>query len=88
MRSTTIGLMSGMALGFAAYFGGFGAFVVVAVLGVAGLALGFLVRAGGPGAGYLREREDDLRRGLARRGDTPAGGHTRSGGSQHRVRVR
>ncbi|MFC1419071.1 hypothetical protein [Streptacidiphilus cavernicola] len=39
MYNSTIGLMAGMALGFAGYFGGFGAFLLVAALG----ALGFIV---------------------------------------------
>jgi hypothetical protein len=40
MNSTTIGLVTGLALGFAAAFGGFTAFVVVLVLGALGLAVG------------------------------------------------
>ncbi|WP_327357068.1 hypothetical protein [Streptomyces sp. NBC_01304] len=39
MSMAVVGLMAGMALGFAAYFGGFGAFLLVAALG----AIGFLV---------------------------------------------
>ncbi|MFC7306693.1 hypothetical protein ACFQVC_20990 [Streptomyces monticola] len=38
MSMAVVGLMAGMALGFAAYFGGFGAFLLVAALG----AIGFL----------------------------------------------
>lgn len=40
MNSTTIGLATGLALGFAAAFGGFTAFVVVLVLGALGLGVG------------------------------------------------
>ena len=40
MRATTIGLMTGLALGFAAAFGGFGALAVVLVFGALGLAVG------------------------------------------------
>jgi hypothetical protein len=40
MNATTIGLAAGLALGFAAAFGGFTAFVVVLVLGALGLAVG------------------------------------------------
>jgi nitrate/nitrite transporter NarK len=40
MNATLIGLGSGLALGFAAAFGGFGAFVVVLVLGTLGLLAG------------------------------------------------
>jgi hypothetical protein len=52
-----IGLLAGMALGFAGYFGGFWAFLLVTVMGVVGLVtglalegrldLGALVRARG-----------------------------------------
>ncbi|MDT7724250.1 MAG: hypothetical protein QOI21_826 [Actinomycetota bacterium] len=40
MNATLIGLGSGLALGFAAAFGGFSAFVVVLVLGALGLLAG------------------------------------------------
>ncbi|MHA6759700.1 hypothetical protein ACXKR8_015310 [Streptacidiphilus sp. PAMC 29251] len=56
-HSAGIGLLAGMALGFAGYFGGFWAFLLVTVMGVAGLVtglaldgsldLGALVRARG-----------------------------------------
>lgn len=39
MSMALVGLIAGMGLGFAAYFGGFGAFLLVAALG----AIGFLV---------------------------------------------
>ncbi|WP_151775622.1 hypothetical protein [Streptomyces abyssomicinicus] len=39
MNMAVIGMIAGMALGFAGYFGGFGAFLLVAALG----AVGFLV---------------------------------------------
>lgn len=35
-----VGLVAGMALGFAGYFGGFGAFVLVAALGGIGFVAG------------------------------------------------
>ncbi|MET3982817.1 hypothetical protein [Streptomyces sp. PvR034] len=38
-----IGLLAGMALGFAGYFGGFFAFLLVAVTGTAGLATGLVL---------------------------------------------
>ncbi|MEU2391426.1 hypothetical protein [Streptomyces sp. NPDC007369] len=44
MSAATAGLLAGMALGFAAYFGGFWAFLLVAVLGLAGLAAGRMVQ--------------------------------------------
>jgi hypothetical protein len=40
MNATLIGLGTGLALGFAAAFGGFLAFVVVLVLGALGLLVG------------------------------------------------
>ncbi|MEV8444078.1 hypothetical protein AB0425_42455 [Actinosynnema sp. NPDC051121] len=40
MNSTTTGMLAGIALGFAAAFGGFSAFVVVLLLGAAGLVVG------------------------------------------------
>ncbi|MFD9892538.1 hypothetical protein ACFWY9_24605 [Amycolatopsis sp. NPDC059027] len=40
MSATSIGLFTGLALGFAAAFGGFGAFVIVLVLGALGLLVG------------------------------------------------
>ncbi|MFE0020592.1 hypothetical protein [Amycolatopsis sp. NPDC059021] len=40
MSATSIGLFTGLALGFAAAFGGFGAFVIVLVLGALGLLAG------------------------------------------------
>lgn len=52
MSLAVIGMIAGMALGFAGYFGGFGAFLLVAALG----AVGFVVEpvpGGGPGAGRL-----------------------------------
>ena len=35
-----VGLIAGMALGFAGYFGGFGAFLLVAALGAIGFVVG------------------------------------------------
>ncbi|TDV48746.1 hypothetical protein [Actinophytocola oryzae] len=40
MNSTTLGLLTGLALGFAGAFGGFGAFLIVLVLGALGLLVG------------------------------------------------
>jgi hypothetical protein len=40
MTSTQLGLLTGLALGLAAAFGGFGAFLVVLVLGAVGLLVG------------------------------------------------
>ncbi|WP_149180071.1 hypothetical protein [Streptomyces sp. TRM49041] len=40
MSMAPIGLLAGMALGFAGYFGGFGAFLLVAALGAIGFVVG------------------------------------------------
>lgn len=40
MNATVIGLAFGIALGFAGAFGGFGAFLIVLVVGLAGWAVG------------------------------------------------
>ncbi|MFI0905171.1 hypothetical protein ACH4TE_16720 [Streptomyces sioyaensis] len=40
MSMAVAGLLAGMALGFAGYFGGFGAFVLVAALGAIGFVVG------------------------------------------------
>ncbi|MFF9147388.1 hypothetical protein ACWGBV_14115 [Streptomyces sp. NPDC055051] len=49
MGKDALGLIGGMALGFAGWFGGFGAFLLVAVLGGLGYAAGgFLERGGDP----------------------------------------
>ncbi|WP_329460536.1 hypothetical protein [Streptomyces sp. NBC_01497] len=61
MNTTVIGLLTGLALGFAGYFGGFGALVVVAVVGAAGLLVGYLARRDGYVAGLLRDHRADGR---------------------------
>ncbi|MFF1560103.1 hypothetical protein [Streptomyces sp. NPDC058279] len=40
MSMAVVGLVAGMALGFAGYFGGFGAFLLVAALGAIGFVVG------------------------------------------------
>jgi hypothetical protein len=44
MNTATTGLAAGMALGFAGYFGGFWAFLLVLVLGAAGLVAGLALQ--------------------------------------------
>lgn len=65
MSMAVIGLVAGMALGFAGYFGGFGAFVLVAALGAVGFVAGRFLE-GDPEAGeFFRTRtgdRDDRRR--------------------------
>lgn len=43
MNATIIGLLVGLALGFAAAFGGFTAFIIVLFLGILGLLVGRLL---------------------------------------------
>ncbi|ALO92999.1 hypothetical protein [Streptomyces olivaceoviridis] len=40
MSMAVVGMIAGMALGFAGYFGGFGAFLLVAALGAVGFLAG------------------------------------------------
>ncbi|MFI1256535.1 hypothetical protein ACH4U6_22570 [Streptomyces netropsis] len=40
MNMAAVGLIAGMGLGFAGYFGGFGAFLLVAALGAVGFVVG------------------------------------------------
>ncbi|MCC0100454.1 hypothetical protein K7B10_37930 [Streptomyces flavotricini] len=47
MSRAFIGMTVGMALAFAGYFGGFGAFLLVAALGTAGYAAGSWLDRGG-----------------------------------------
>ncbi|MFJ8046017.1 DUF2273 domain-containing protein [Kitasatospora sp. NPDC096147] len=55
MSHTLTGLLAGLALGFAAAFGGFAAFLLVAVLGALGYLLGRWAD-GGPGPAELWHR--------------------------------
>lgn len=47
MNRDVLGLVVGMALAFAGWFGGFGAFLLVAALGGLGFAVGRFVEHGG-----------------------------------------
>ncbi|MFD5257420.1 hypothetical protein ACFWM5_31915 [Streptomyces bobili] len=47
MSTPVVGMAAGMALAFAGFFGGFGAFLLVAALGGLGWALGRWVEGGG-----------------------------------------
>ncbi|MER5446058.1 hypothetical protein ABT065_10525 [Streptomyces sp. NPDC002764] len=47
MSTAFTGMIAGMALAFAGYFGGFGAFLLVAALGGLGWALGRWAEGGG-----------------------------------------
>ncbi|WP_326691314.1 MULTISPECIES: hypothetical protein [unclassified Streptomyces] len=62
MSMALVGLIAGMALGFAGYFGGFGAFLLVAALGAVGFVAGrFLDGDLEPGY-FFRGRNDERRR--------------------------
>ncbi|MFI8823294.1 hypothetical protein [Streptomyces sp. NPDC053431] len=63
MSMAMVGLVAGMALGFAGYFGGFGAFVLVAALGVIGFVVGrFLDGDLEPGEFFRGRERGDRRR--------------------------
>ncbi|MFJ7766905.1 hypothetical protein ACIQ1J_00335 [Streptomyces sp. NPDC097107] len=61
MSMAVVGLIVGMALGFAGYFGGFGAFLLVAALGAVGFVVGRLLE-GDMDLGDLFRSRDDRRR--------------------------
>ncbi|ATW47868.1 hypothetical protein ACWGJT_26850 [Streptomyces xantholiticus] len=57
MSMAVVGLMAGMALGFAGYFGGFGAFLLVAALGAVGFVIGRFLEGDLEVGDFLRGRE-------------------------------
>ncbi|MEU3663326.1 hypothetical protein AB0E77_26850 [Streptomyces sp. NPDC032940] len=61
MSMAVIGMIAGMALGFAGYFGGFGAFLLVAALGAVGFVAGRFLE-GDMDLGDLFRARDDRRR--------------------------
>ncbi|MFI6345330.1 hypothetical protein [Streptomyces sp. NPDC050560] len=61
MDKSFVGMVAGMALAFAAYFGGFGAFLLVAALGALGWLVGRWLGDGGR-FGDLRDAFDRNRR--------------------------
>ncbi|MER7048705.1 MULTISPECIES: hypothetical protein [Streptomyces] len=62
MSMAMAGMLAGMALGFAGYFGGFGAFLLVAALGAVGFVVGRLVEGDFEPGDFLRGRERGDRR--------------------------
>ncbi|MFB7273382.1 MULTISPECIES: hypothetical protein [unclassified Streptomyces] len=62
MSMAVVGLLAGMALGFAGYFGGFGAFVLVAALGAIGFVVGRIVDGDLEPGDFFRSRDRDDRR--------------------------
>lgn len=61
MSRAATGMVAGMALAFAGYFGGFGAFLLVAALGAVGYGVGRWLDGGG-GPEDLREMFERTRR--------------------------
>jgi ABC-type sulfate transport system permease component len=62
MSMALIGMIAGMALGFAGYFGGFGAFLLVAALGAVGYVVGRFLEGDLEPGDFFRRRERDQRR--------------------------
>lgn len=61
MSLAMIGMIAGMALGFAGYFGGFGAFLLVAALGAAGFVVGRFLEGDLELGDFFRSRDDRRR---------------------------
>ncbi|MFJ9344507.1 hypothetical protein ACIRP0_35285 [Streptomyces sp. NPDC101733] len=57
MSGATVGLLAGMALGFAAFFGGFWAFLLVAFLGLVGLIVGRMLQGDLDLSDFTRSRD-------------------------------
>ncbi|MFJ3210317.1 hypothetical protein [Streptomyces flaveolus] len=57
MSRAMVGLIAGMALGFAAYFGDFWAFLLVLGLGVVGLVVGRLTEGDLETSDFVRRRD-------------------------------
>ncbi|KUN38891.1 hypothetical protein AQJ30_12285 [Streptomyces longwoodensis] len=61
MSMAVVGLIAGMVLGFAGYFGGFGAFLLVAALGAVGFVAGRFLEGDLEFGDFFRTREDRRR---------------------------
>ncbi|MEV6732043.1 MULTISPECIES: hypothetical protein [unclassified Streptomyces] len=59
MRMAVVGLFAGMALAFAGYFGGFGAFLLVAALGAVGFVVGRFLEGDLEFGDFFRPRDRD-----------------------------
>ncbi|GAA2412141.1 hypothetical protein ACH4HG_20225 [Streptomyces coeruleorubidus] len=57
MSMAVVGMIAGMALGFAGYFGGFGAFLLVAALGAVGFVVGRFLEGDMDFGDFFRPRE-------------------------------
>jgi hypothetical protein len=58
MSMAVVGMIAGMALGFAGYFGGFGAFLLVAALGAVGFVVGRFLEGDLEFGDFFRSRDD------------------------------
>ncbi|MET7519098.1 hypothetical protein ABZS88_37830 [Streptomyces sp. NPDC005480] len=61
MNLAVIGMIAGMALAFAGYFGGFGAFLLVAALGAVGFVAGRFLEGDLEPGDFFRTRGDRRR---------------------------
>ncbi|MFD4577576.1 hypothetical protein ACFWNK_32930 [Streptomyces sp. NPDC058417] len=61
MSMAVVGMIAGMALAFAGYFGGFGAFLLVAALGAVGFVVGRLLEGDVDLGDFFRARDDRRR---------------------------
>ncbi|GAB2962154.1 hypothetical protein GCM10023080_023190 [Streptomyces pseudoechinosporeus] len=61
MSMAVIGMIAGMALGFAGYFGGFGAFLLVAALGAVGFVVGRFLEGDLEAGDFFRSRDNRRR---------------------------
>lgn len=61
MSMAVVGLIAGMALGFAGYFGGFGAFLLVAALGAVGFVVGRFLEGDLEFGDFFRPRNERRR---------------------------
>ncbi|MEU3026527.1 hypothetical protein ACPCBC_07245 [Streptomyces incarnatus] len=57
MSTAMVGMIAGLALGFAGYFGGFGAFLLVAALGAVGFVVGRFAEGDLDPADFFRGRD-------------------------------
>ncbi|GAA3179657.1 hypothetical protein GCM10010451_30950 [Streptomyces virens] len=61
MKMAVVGMIAGMALGFAGYFGGFGAFLLVAALGAVGFVVGLFLQGDLELGDFFRARDERRR---------------------------
>ncbi|GGV17201.1 hypothetical protein GCM10010293_11120 [Streptomyces griseoflavus] len=61
MNMAVVGMIAGMALGFAGYFGGFGAFLLVAALGAVGFVVGRFLEGDLEFGDFFRPRDERRR---------------------------